>query len=98
MLVYAVLIVCLTGFYVGLMGYYLLGWSRLLLMKPSPHSNTTKLSVILPARNEEASIKNCMEDIIGQDYPADLFELIVVDDHSDDNTFEIANKMAGGRP
>ena len=32
-----------------------------------------------------------MSDIAGQDYPAELFEVIVVDDNSSDSTFEIAS-------
>ncbi|MGG9962135.1 glycosyltransferase [Ferruginibacter sp. SUN106] len=51
----------------------------------------TKISVIIPARNEEGNIGVCLQSIINQSYPAALFEVIVVDDHSTDNTVTIVN-------
>ena len=46
----------------------------------------TKITVIIPARNEAKYIGNCLQSIIAQSYPAHLFEVIVVDDHSTDGT------------
>lgn len=55
-----------------------------------PH---TKISVIIPARNEEKNIVNCLASVCEQEYPLDLFEVIVVDDHSEDNTAEIVKRL-----
>ena len=49
------------------------------------------ISVCIPARNEERDIKNCVESLINQDYPN--FEVIVVDDNSNDNTVKIVSSM-----
>lgn len=49
-----------------------------------------KLSVIIPARNEELNIEECLDGILDQSYPTDKMEIIVVDDASTDNTFELA--------
>ena len=49
------------------------------------------LSVCIPARNEERDIKNCLESLLNQDYPA--FEVIVVDDNSSDSTASIICSM-----
>ncbi len=49
----------------------------------------TFISVIVPVRNEEDYIIACIQSILQNDYPANLFELIVVDDHSDDNTLSL---------
>jgi len=46
------------------------------------------VSVIVPARNEEASLAACLESLIKQ--TGILFEIIVVDDGSSDRTLEIA--------
>ena len=46
----------------------------------------TRFSVIIPARNEEAVITHCLKRILEQNYPADLFQIIVVNDHSTDAT------------
>jgi len=49
------------------------------------------VSVIVPARNEARSIQSCVESICGSDYPD--FEVIVVDDRSDDATLELAQAV-----
>ena len=43
-----------------------------------------KVSIILPARNEENFIGKCLESFVQQDYSN--YEIIAVDDSSDDNT------------
>ncbi len=53
-----------------------------------------KISVIIPARNEAANIEACLRSICRQSYPAHLFQVIVMDDNSDDNTFAIANSFS----
>lgn len=50
------------------------------------------ISVIVPARNEQESIRNCLESILEQDYPN--FEVIVVDDRSTDHTGNIVDYIA----
>jgi glycosyltransferase involved in cell wall biosynthesis len=54
-----------------------------------------ELSVIIPARNEEASLGTCLESLISQSGAE--FEIIVVNDHSTDQTREIATSFAGVR-
>ncbi len=51
------------------------------------------VSVIVPARNEEASLGACLESIVAQ--TGVPFETIVVDDHSTDRTREIAASFSG---
>ena len=53
------------------------------------------LSVIVPARNEEASLRGCLESLIAQ-VGVD-FEIIVVDDHSTDSTPAIASSFSNSR-
>ena len=45
-----------------------------------------KISIIIPFRNEEKTILPCLEGIVEQDFPRELVEIILVDDHSDDAT------------
>lgn len=54
------------------------------------------VSVIIPARNEEASLATCLDSLIQQTGIA--FEVIVVDDHSTDRTREIADSFARAYP
>lgn len=51
-----------------------------------------KVSVIVPARNEEELISICLESLLNQDY--ENFEIIVIDDSSEDSTGEIIEKFA----
>ncbi len=47
---------------------------------------TKKISVIIPAYNIEDLIEKCLDSVMGQTYPGDLLEVIVVDDGSTDGT------------
>lgn len=51
-----------------------------------PHQNP-KVSIILPARNEEGFIGKCLDSLALQDYPN--YEIIAIDDSSDDSTGKI---------
>jgi glycosyltransferase involved in cell wall biosynthesis len=62
------------------------------------HSNknqksTVKISVIIPVRNEAENIQNLLDDLEKQTYPKDLFEVIIADDSSTDNTLEIVKSF-----
>ena len=48
---------------------------------------TKKISVIIPAYNIEDLIIRCVDSVCNQTYPAELLEVIVVDDGSSDNTY-----------
>ncbi len=52
-----------------------------------------QLSVIICARNEEKLLYNALSSIEKQDFPDNLYELIIVDDASTDNTISIAKKF-----
>lgn len=54
-----------------------------------------EVSIIVPARNEEASLGDCLESLTAQTTVA--FEIIVVDDGSTDRTRAIAQSFAGVR-
>lgn len=65
-------------------------------MEPSGYE-PVKISVIVPARDEEDNIENLLQSILRQTYTTEMFEVIVVDDHSTDNTAAIVNKYADDR-
>jgi GT2 family glycosyltransferase len=50
------------------------------------------VSVVVPTRNSAAFLGACLSSVRGQDYPA--IELVVVDNHSDDGTAELAATYA----
>ena len=85
---------CLTLFYVGMILYLKLGWGRIPYFKSADKIPVTFVSILIAARNEEGKIGNTIQDILAQNYPSELFELIVVDDHSTDHTSEIITSFA----
>ena len=56
---------------------------------PANNLPVTRFSVIIPARNEENNIGSCLQALIKQQYPYQLFEVIIIDDFSEDKTVEI---------
>jgi cellulose synthase/poly-beta-1,6-N-acetylglucosamine synthase-like glycosyltransferase len=58
------------------------------------HQAKNYFSIIIPARNEEENIAKCLHTIVQQNYPTHLFQVIVIDDHSTDNTPYIINEFA----
>ncbi len=65
---------------------------------PASFKPQTRFSIIIPARNEEAKITACLESIFGQKYPTDLFEVIVIDDHSTDTSSAIVQHLQLKKP
>ena len=54
------------------------------------------VSIMVPAKDEEATIERCLQSLRQQDYPN--FEVLVVDDRSDDATAQIVERMAAEDP
>jgi chlorobactene glucosyltransferase len=50
------------------------------------------VSILVPARNEETNIEACVKSLLAQEYPN--FELIVLDDESEDATWSILRNLA----
>jgi poly-beta-1,6-N-acetyl-D-glucosamine synthase len=56
-------------------------------VSPDP---VTFVSVVVACRNEHKNLPVLLNSIVSQDYPKSLFEVIIVNDNSTDNTYEIA--------
>ncbi|MBA3853230.1 MAG: hypothetical protein C0503_02385 [Gemmatimonas sp.] len=65
---------------------------RLSSYAPVTRGDAPPLSVVIPARNEARNIEGCLRSVLASDYPR--LEVIVVDDHSEDGTGEIARRIA----
>lgn len=74
---------------------YIKAWRALSEWRlPANFHPQTKVSVIVPARNEAGRITSCLESLAAQKYPSELFEIIVVDDHSTDETPRIVHHFS----
>lgn len=83
--------------YAALVLSFWIGWRKTPFFLPNDADTGIRFSIIIPARNEEATIGKLLEAINNQDYPAKLFEVIVVDDHSSDSTAEVARSFPNAR-
>ncbi len=78
-----------------LIRYYLSGWRKLPeYCLDGKEQLRTRVTVVIPARNEAPFIDACLRAIQQQDFPSDRLQVIVVDDHSEDDTFAIAGRYA----
>lgn len=86
-LVYVITLVllCIYGL---LLAYYHRSFCQLQANEEVPPSfqPQTRITVLVPARNEERNIRACIDAILAQEYPAELLECIIIDDHSEDST------------
>lgn len=82
--------VMLSIFYFLIQTIYTYGWKALLEWQiPQNFIPKTKISILIPARNEAENIETCIQSIYNQNYPKSLFEIIILDDFSEDKTPEI---------
>src|SRR4030095_3544460 len=80
--------------YALLIDYYRRAWTLILECDATNKNPSVSISVIIAARNEEANIEALINSLAGQTYPKQLFEVIVVDDHSEDRTWELIQQNA----
>jgi len=85
----------LWGLYALVILRYLAGWRRLRPFRAAGEAPATRVSVVIAARDEAATIGRCLEAVLAQDLPRDRYEVVVVDDHSTDAT---AGIVAGYGP
>lgn len=72
--------------------YYLFFYLSVSLKKPyETKKNNQPVSIIICARNEAENLKNFLPSVLEQDYPD--FEVIVVNDCSEDNSYDILGKF-----
>lgn len=84
----------LTFLYAFLVLFLRSGWLKIPPFQKANITPSTKVSILIAARNEEDKIHLTIEDILAQNYPKELFELIIVDDHSTDTTSQIIANYA----
>src|SRR3989344_403136 len=83
--------------YIGLLAtsFYIINLVTYYKNKPEIKESTDKkVTIIIPAYNEEKSIEKTIKSALSLDYPKEKIEIIVVDDGSKDNTYEIAKRFA----
>jgi biofilm PGA synthesis N-glycosyltransferase PgaC len=89
------LVLAITGavYLVGVL-WLVVGLGR---QKPTINGRLPRVSIIVAARNEEAHLGACLQALKGQEYAGE-WEVVVVDDRSEDGTGDIIKKAATAWP
>jgi cellulose synthase/poly-beta-1,6-N-acetylglucosamine synthase-like glycosyltransferase len=92
--IFTILLITIEIVYFSIIILYSIGWFKTKTFQPEKNAvSSTKISVIIAARNEAENIATCLASLKRQTYSKENFEVIVIDDHSEDGTFEIAEKI-----
>jgi len=86
------LILWISSFFALLISIF---WLQVIYFKDKKLRNNNKfpkVSIIIPAHNEEKNILRTINSVLNLDYPKDRLEIIVVDDSSTDNTSNVVKK------
>jgi cellulose synthase/poly-beta-1,6-N-acetylglucosamine synthase-like glycosyltransferase len=94
-LVLAAIMAGIFGVWIYFLAYMTKSFRQSLMLESFKRASVIvfpRVSVILPARNEERHIARCLDSLLAQDYPN--FEIIAINDSSTDRTSEIIKAYA----
>jgi len=67
-------------------------WIGLKKLKYNSNDKLDSVSIIVAMKNEEKNVSRCLESLMKQDYPKNLFEILIADDGSTDDTISILDE------
>ncbi|MBP8067038.1 MAG: glycosyltransferase [Pedobacter sp.] len=73
---------------------FIKGWYNLTLYQHIKPNASTKVSILVAARNEAHHISKTIQDLLAQKYPSTLVEIIIINDHSTDETGAIVSSFS----
>lgn len=85
----AMILILILAVYVILIVQLILGFNKVAHFEKTEIQPKTGFSIVIPFRNEAKSLPELLQSIANLNYPRDLFELILVDDFSKDNSERI---------
>ncbi|WP_372754232.1 glycosyltransferase [Mariniflexile sp.] len=90
--------IIITICYLILIGSFAFGFDKIKVFKLEDIPAKTKFSIIIPFRNEAENLPALLKSILALNYQKALFEVIFVDDDSEDNSVEIIENYINERP
>ena len=98
MMLFMSIAIALSLLYFFIQIFYLYNWLKTpVIVVPGHYIPSAGISVVVVAHNEENTIHSCIRDIVAQNYPVSLFEVIVVNDRSTDSTGDIVQKTGSNQ-
>ena len=95
MVIFISILLVLFIAYALLIDYYRRAWNKIPLFEKGMANPQITISVIIAARNEEANIPGLLASLENQTYDRALFEVIIVDDHSQDDSWQLLSAYRG---
>jgi cellulose synthase/poly-beta-1,6-N-acetylglucosamine synthase-like glycosyltransferase len=87
---YLIILIVATSIYsIGLLCFFI----GLFFPNKERHDKRYSVSVVIAVRDEEENIGLLLSDLVNQTYPNNLFEVIVVNDHSEDGTVRVVEEF-----
>lgn len=83
------LLILFSLIYILIIGTITTGWFRIKYFKKPADIKLPHVSIVIAVRNERKHIEKLLKELILQDYPSDHFEIVIINDHSEDTTKEI---------
>ena len=92
------LLLVLSLFYLAIIAVFTYGWFTLKKNERFDSVGTEKASVVVAVRNEEKNILSLLDALWQQTRGPQFFEVILVDDHSEDNTVTLIHDFTVSHP
>ncbi len=89
MTLYIYIVIIVFGVYSVIILRFALGWHSIKPFSAKQIKNPIPVSILVACRNEENSISQLVESLLIQNYSPNHTEIIIVDDHSEDNTVKV---------
>jgi poly-beta-1,6-N-acetyl-D-glucosamine synthase len=85
--------VFITMIYIAMVIWFIMGWIKGRRCPVSESNIFPRVSILIAARNEAKTISMLLNSLREQDYPVYLFEVIIVNDFSEDDTSRVVNRF-----
>lgn len=90
-----IFILIFLSYFVAVFGL-ITGWIKAMSLPIPGFAKERFISIIIPFRNEENTIGKLISDLQEQEYPHDKFEVILINDHSEDHSVSVINEYLRG--
>lgn len=87
------LTIIISLIYFLLIFFFIIGFHRIKEFKPEEQIGESSFSIVIPFRNEAKNLPDLLRSISHINYPKNKFEIILVNDDSDDDSVEIIEKF-----
>lgn len=95
MAVFLFIFLVLLIIYAVLIDYYRRAWNQMPEFETNDSIPATNISIIIAVRNEEKNMDALLQSLSQQSYPKNLFQVIIIDDYSEDESW---NKLTQFNP